>query len=57
MIDRRILITCSLLTFKYPEISNVHIIDWPATPYFSLVAKKKKKEEKENLKKERKENR
>jgi hypothetical protein len=46
MIDRRILITCSLLTFKYPEISNVHIIDWPATPYFSLVAKKKKKKKK-----------
>jgi hypothetical protein len=30
MIDRRILITCSLLTFKYPEISNVRIMDWPA---------------------------
>ena len=30
MIDRRILITCSLLTFEYPEISNVHNMDWPA---------------------------
>jgi hypothetical protein len=38
---RWILITCSLLTFKYPEISNVHIIDWPAIPYFFLMAKKK----------------
>jgi len=41
MIDRWILITCSLLTFKYPEISNVHIIDWSAIPYFFLMAKKK----------------
>jgi len=37
------------LTFKYPEISNVHIIDWPAIPYFFLMAKEKR--EKKTVKK------